>query len=90
MRIELIVIINLFGLMIEILFTLFKNKYLSFIPMVLSSILFIITKKEFLYILAFIQIIICFVSITVQCIIKEIIRKRKNNEVEKSKIKDLM
>ena len=34
MRIELIVIINLFGLMIEILFTLFKNKYLSFIPMV--------------------------------------------------------
>ena len=90
MRIELIVIINLFGLMIEILFTLFKNKYLSFIPMVLSSILFIITKKEFLYILALIQIIICFVSITVQCIIKEIIRKRKNNEVEKSMIKDLM
>lgn len=90
MKIEIIVIMYVIGLLLIVGISFLKNKFFTTIPVIVSSILFIITKEENLYHLAFWQIIVCFVSVTVQYILKMKMQKKCNSEIEKLKIKDLM
>lgn len=90
MKIEIIIIMYVIGLLMTVGISFLKNKFFTTIPVIVSSILFIITKEENLYHLAFWQIIVCFVSVTVQYILKMKMQKKRNSEIEKLKIKDLM
>lgn len=90
MKIEIIVIMYVIGLLLTVGISFLKNKFFTTIPVIVSSILFIITKEENLYQLAFWQVIVCFVSVIVQYILKIKLQKKRNSEMEKLKIKDLM
>lgn len=90
MKIETIIIIYVIGLLLEVIISLFKNKIFTTIPVIISSIVFVITKEENWYLLAFYQVIMCFISVITQYIVKAIWKKKRNSEVDKSKIKDLM
>lgn len=90
MKIEIIIIMYVIGLLMTVGIPFLKNKFFTTIPVIVSSILFIITKEENLYHLAFWQVIVCFVSVTVQYILKIKMQKKRNSEIEKLKIKDLM
>ena len=90
MKIETIIIIYVIGLLLEVIISLFKNKIFTTIPVIISSIVFVITKEENWYLLAFYQVIMCFISVITQYIVKAILKKKRNSEVDKSKIKDLM
>lgn len=90
MQIHEIIILYIFGLLIEFGISLTKWKILSVLPVIISCIIFMITKEENFYILAFYQIIISFVTIIVESIIKAIYHKKKNSEIDKMKVKDLM
>lgn len=90
MEIEITIIIFVIGLLLEVIVSSFKNKIFSTIPVIISSIVFIITKEENWYILAFYQVIMCFIWLVMQNSIKIILKKKRNSEIEKTKIKDLM
>ncbi len=90
MSVETVVIIYVLGLLLTVLVSLLKNKIFTAVPIIISSIIFIATKEENFYMLAFYQVIVCFVSIIVQYIVNAIVKKARNSEVDKSKIKDLM
>lgn len=89
MHIDTTIIIFVIGLMIEVIFSLFENKYLMAIPITISSIIFIITKDINWYNLAFYQVIICFISISLVYVVKAILKNKRISEIDKTKIKDL-
>ncbi len=88
-HIEITIIIFVIGLMIEVIFSLFENKYLMAIPITISSIIFIITKDINWYNLAYRQVIICFISISLVYVVKAILKNKRISEIDKTKIKDL-
>ncbi len=90
MQINEIIILYILGLLLELGVSCFKWKILSTLPVIISCIIFLITKNENFYILAFYQIIIAFVTIIVERIVKAISYKKKNSEIDKMHIKDLM
>ena len=90
MRIDTIVILYVIGLLLAVCISLLKNKFFTAIPIIVSSIIFIITKEENWYYLAFYQVVVCFISVTTQNIIRGISQKKRNSEIDKTKIKDLM
>ena len=79
-----------FGLLLELGVSFLKWKIVSFVPVIVSCIVFLITKEENFYILAFYQIIVAFVTIIAERIVKAIRYKKKNSEIDKMQIKDLM
>lgn len=85
-----IIILYVLGLLFELGVSLCKKKIFTTIPVIISCIIFMITKEENCYLLAFYQILIAFVTIVVERIVKAIRYKKKNSEVDKMKIKDLM
>lgn len=90
MQISVIIILYVFGLLLELGVSFLKWKIVSTIPVIISCIVFLITKEENFYILAFYQIIVAFVTIIVERIVKAIRCKKKNSEIDKMQIKDLM
>lgn len=59
------------------------------LPIIISSIAFLITKEENCYLLAFYQVIVSLITLIADKIIREVIRKKRMNSLDKSKIKDL-
>ncbi len=90
MQIHEIIILYIFCLLLELGISLTKWKVLTTLPVVVSCIVFLITKEENFYILAFYQIIVAFVTIATERIVKAIRYKKKNSEIDKMSIKDLM
>ena len=90
MQISVIIIMYVVGLLLEIGVSFLKWKIVSTIPVIISCIVFLVTKEENFYILAFYQIIVAFVTIVVERIVKAIRHKKKNSEIDKMQIKDLM
>lgn len=89
MGIETIIIIYVLGLLAEVLLSLCKFKVVLVLPIIISSIAFLITKEENCYLLAFYQVIVCLITLVAEKITRELIRKKRNNKIDKSKIKDL-
>lgn len=85
-----IIIFYILGLLIEFILSFCKRKVFTIIPVIISCIFFLITKKENCYLLAFYQIILAFMTIAVDFIVKTINHKRKNSNIDKMKIKDLI
>ncbi len=90
MQIHEIIILYIFGLLLELGLSLTKWKMLTVFPVIVSCIVFLVTKEENFYILAFYQIIISFVTIVVERIVKAIRYKKKSSEIDKMRVKDLM
>ncbi len=90
MQIHEIIILYIFGLLLELGLSLTKWKIFTVLPVIVSCIVFLITKEENFYILAFYQIIIAFVTIIVERIVKAIRYKKKSSEIDKMRVKDLM
>ena len=84
-----IIIIYVFGLLLEVMISLLKNKFLTAIPVIVSSIIFLITKEENWYDLAMLQTIMSFISITTCYVVQAISKKKRKSDVDKTKIKDL-
>ena len=89
MGIETIIIIYVLGLSAEVLLSICRFKVMLVLPIIISSIAFLITKEENCYLLAFYQVIVSLITLIADKIIREVIRKRRMNSLDKSKIKDL-
>lgn len=89
MGIETIIIIYVLGLMLEVALSLSRFKILAIIPIMIFSIIFLITKEENFYLLAFYQIIVFFITIIVERITNQIAKRKQNSAIDKLKIKDL-
>jgi len=90
MQISVIIILYVFGLLLELGVSFLKWKIISTIPVIVSCIVFLITKEENFYILAFYQFIVALVTIIVERIVKAIRYKKKKSEIDKMQIKDQM
>ncbi len=89
MGIETIIIIYVLGLMLEVALSLSRFKILAIIPIMIFSIIFLITKEENFYLLAFYQIIVFFITIIAERITNQIAKRKQNSAIDKLKIKDL-
>ena len=89
MGIETIIIIYVLGLMLEVALSLSRFKILAIIPIMIFSIIFLITKEENFYLLAFYQIIVFFITIIAERINNQIAKRKQNSAIDKLKIKDL-
>ena len=89
MGIETIIIIYVLGLSAEVLLSICRFKVMLVLPIIISSIAFLITKEENCYLLAFYQVIVSLITLIADKIIREVIRKTRMNSLDKSKIKDL-
>ncbi len=89
MGIETIIIIYVLGLSAEVLLSICRFKVMLVLPIIISSIAFLITKEENCYLLAFYQVIVSLITLIADKIIREVIRKKRMNSLDKSKIKDL-
>ncbi len=89
MGIETIIIIYVLGLSAEVLLSICRFKVMLVLPIIISSIAFLITKEENGYLLAFYQVIVSLITLIADKIIREVIRKKRMNSLDKSKIKDL-
>lgn len=89
MGIETIIIIYVLGLMLEVALSLSRFKILAIIPIMIFSIIFLITKEENFYLLAFYQIIVFFITIIADRITNQIAKRKQNSAIDKLKIKDL-
>ena len=89
MGIETIIIIYVLGLTAEVLLSICRFKVMLVLPIIISSIAFLITKEENCYLLAFYQVIVSLITMIADKIIREVIRKKRMNSLDKSKIKDL-
>ena len=90
MGIETIIIIYVLGLSAEVLLSICRFKVMLVLPIIISSIAFLITKEENCYLLAFYQVIVSLITLIADKIIREVIRKKRMNSLDKSKIKDLV
>ena len=89
MGIETIIIIYVLGLSAEVLLSICRFKVMLVLPIIISSIAFLITKEENCYLLAFYQVIVSLITFIANRIIRELILKKRMNSLDKSKIKDL-
>ena len=89
MGIETIIIIYVLGLSAEVLLSICRFQVMLVLPIIISSIAFLITKDENCYLLAFYQVIVSLITLIADKIIREVIRKKRMNSLDKSKIKDL-
>ena len=89
MGIETIIIIYVLGLSAEVLLSICRFKVMLVLPIIISSIAFLITKEKNCYLLAFYQVIVSLITLIADKIIREVIRKKRMNSLDKSKIKDL-
>ena len=89
MGIETIIIIYVLGLSAEVLLSICRFKVMLVLPIIISSIAFLFSKEENCYLLAFYQVIVSLITLIADKIIREVIRKKRMNSLDKSKIKDL-
>lgn len=77
------------SIIFTLLFAIIKNKIFMFIPSTILLIAFLITKDVLIFNSAKISCFIVFVIFIVDLIITYFSDKKKNEEIEKMKIKDL-
>lgn len=77
------------SIIFTLLFAIIKNKIFMFIPSTILLIAFLITKDVLIFNSAKISCFIVFVIFIVDLIITYFSDKKKNDEIEKMKIKDL-
>lgn len=77
------------SIIFTLLFAIIKNKIFMFIPSTILLIAFLISKDVLIFNSAKISCFIVFVVFIVDLIITYFSDKKKNDEVEKMKIKDL-
>ena len=77
------------SIIFTLLFAIIKNKIFMFIPSTVLLIAFLITKDVLIFNSAKISCFIVFVIFIVDLIITYFSDKKKNEEIEKMKIKDL-
>lgn len=77
------------SIIFTLLFAIIKNKIFMFIPSTVLLIAFLITKDVLIFNSAKISCFIVFVIFIVDLIITYFSDKKKNDEIEKMKIKDL-
>lgn len=77
------------SIIFTLLFAIIKNKIFMFIPSTILLIAFLITQDVIIFNSAKISCFIVFVIFIVDLIITYFSNKKKNEEIEKMKIKDL-
>lgn len=77
------------SIIFTLLFAIIKNKIFMFIPSTILLIAFLITKDVLIFNSAKISCFIVFVIFIVDLIMTYFSGKKKNEEIEKMKIKDL-
>ena len=83
------IIINVIILVLQFGISMTKYKYLFLAMVIVSCVSFMISKEEQLYNLALFQFIIFFITFVISKLSEIVLKKKRNNDVDKSKIKDL-
>ena len=83
------IIINVIILVLQFGISMTKYKYLGLAMVIVSCVSFMISKEEQLYNLALFQFIIFFITFEISKLYEIVLKKKRNNDVDKSKIKDL-
>lgn len=89
MEVNSSIVINIIVLIVQVLISFTKYRKFGIVFVIISCIVFLLSKDEIIYNLALTQFIIYFVLIVVLEIKKCINNKKKNKEIEIMKIKDL-
>lgn len=83
------IIINVIVLVLQFAISMTKFKNFGLLMIIVSCISFMISKEEQLYNLALFQFIIFFITFVISKLSEIVLKKKRNNDVDKSKIKDL-
>lgn len=89
MSVSSTIVINIIILLLQFLIGLTKFKTFGLILILISCAIFLTTNDDIFYDLAVTQLIVFFVMYVLNRLTSIVLSKRKNKDIDKSKIKDL-
>jgi len=89
MEINTLIILYVVGIVIEIGSIFIKPRIISFLPIIVSCICFLIIKEPDIFSLSLIQCGICFIGNITMLFVNRYNHSKRNKDVVKSELKDL-